>query len=174
MLFALLAAPALGWTTASTTITAPGWNIAGQDGSALHTHGGSPAQLGSARFRVMWQGPASARLTVTRIEYLTGHDCEAAPATPHGEPTLGGLFVDGMKESARELTLESGKAVDVTVGFTPVEAYYSWCDRFAFRVTFIAGAVSLTATAETNVTREEPYAPERARSPDRAGSGHLR
>lgn len=49
------------------------------------------------------------------------------------------------------------------VSFASVNAYYTWCDRFAFRVRFKAGAEILTAVAELNVTREEPYRePERA------------
>ncbi len=154
MLPFLLLAYAFAWSTASSTTAGSGWEIAGQDGVAFHTHGGAPARLGQARFRVLWQGPGPGVLTVTGVEYLTGHGCDAAPSQVHSAPTFGGLFVEGMPQSARELTLEAGKPQVVTVGFPAVDAYYTWCDRFAFRVTFRAGEASLSAVAETNVTRE--------------------
>lgn len=132
-----------------------GWQIAGQDVVAFHTHGGPPARLGEARFRVLWQGPDPGALTVNRVEYLTGHDCQAPPTEVRSEPTFGGLYVEGMKQSARDLTVKGGTPLVVTVGFSEVDAYYTWCDRFAFRVTFRVGTATLSAIAETNVTREE-------------------
>lgn len=144
-------------TSASTTETVDAWTIAGLDSSARHAHGGPPAQLGHARFRVTYTGGAPAPLSVTRIELLTGRSCDAPPADVRSMPAFGGLFPeDGSRtESVDTLTVAPG-TVDVIVGFERVEAYLSWCDRFAFRVTFSAGGSELVAVAETVVTRVTP------------------
>lgn len=160
MLVALAWHVAHAWNTVSTTAAADGWVITGQDGTAMCTHGGEPAHLGEATFLVARQGdatpPSAGALTVTRIEYLTGDACEPPPSSVHSEPVFAGLFVRGMSESARSVTVAPGNPIRVEVGFPAVDAYYVHCDRFAFRVTFQAGPHTLTAVAETNVTRVEP------------------
>lgn len=155
LLTAVLTRSALAWPTASTTARSTTCSIAGQDGQAMHTHGGSEASVGTANFTITCT--ASTALTVEKIEFLTGASCDAPPARVSAEPKLGGIFIDGMKESALEVQIPPGAPVSVGVGFTPVGAYYTWCDRFAFRVRFRAGGEVVTATSELNVTREEPY-----------------
>jgi hypothetical protein len=149
---------AWAWESASTVATVGAVTVAGRDGHAMHTHGGPAARVGDAQFRVTVAGEAPVTLTVTRIEALTGHSCDAPPAEVTSYPTFGGLFPEdgSATESATSLVVRPG-TLDVTVGFTAVEAYYSWCDRFAFRVTFDVGGAPLVAVAETNVTRVEPY-----------------
>jgi hypothetical protein len=142
---------------ASTTASVGPLTVTGLDGHARHTHGGPPARLGHARFRVTRTGLGRGRLTVQRIEFLTGHSCEAPPAEVSGTPRFGGLLPEdgSLAESVLSLGVGPG-TVDVMVGFEAVEAYYSWCDRFAFRVTFDADGEPLTVVAETQVTRVEP------------------
>jgi hypothetical protein len=142
----------------ASAIAAPGtWVITGLESHAHHTHGGAPAQLGHARFRVQYDGEVPVVMTVRRIEYVTGRDCDAPPAEVSATPAFGGLFPeDGSRtESVRALPVSPG-TLEVTVGFEWVEAYYVHCDRFAFRVTFDVGGLPLVATAETQVIREEP------------------
>ena len=55
---------ALAWTSASTSVSATFWTVTGQDGYAVHTHGGAPARLSSADFMVTWGGAAPTTLTV--------------------------------------------------------------------------------------------------------------
>lgn len=151
-----LIAAASAWETASTTASNADWEIVGRDGLARHTHGGPAARLGHAEFRVTYRGRDAGELSVSRVEFLTGHDCVAPPATVQSEPAFGGLFTSGMSESASKLEVKPARPVDVSVSFPAVEAYYVHCDRFAFRVVFVAGGEALVVVAETNVTREEP------------------
>lgn len=143
--------------SASSTVTAGPWTIAGLDGQQMHTHGGRGADLGHARFRVVYAGEDPALLTVTQVEDLTGSACDQPPEHVRSTPQFGGLFVESgsMRESVRTLTVHPG-TLELTVGFEAVEAYMAWCDRYASRVTFDAGGVPLVVVAETWVTREEP------------------
>ncbi|MEL6346919.1 MAG: hypothetical protein AAFV53_27650 [Myxococcota bacterium] len=132
--------------------------VTGIDGHARHTHGGPPAAIGHARFQIQWRGEQPVRLTVTHVDFLIGHDCEHPPATVSSSPKVGGLILaEGMVESAKAVTLTPNSDNQLTVGFPAVSAYYTHCDRFAFRVTFQADDLALTALAETNVMRVEPY-----------------
>lgn len=151
------AVPEHATASASTTAVAGAWTVAGVDGSARHLHAGPPARLGGATFRVTFAGEGPAPLTVTGIEFLSGDSCDTPPAEVRSRPRFGGLFpLDGsLRESVPVLTVAPG-TVEVDVGFESVEAYYTWCDRFAFRVRFDAGGQPLAAVAETVVTRVEP------------------
>jgi hypothetical protein len=73
-------------------------------------------------------------------------------------PTSGGLLADDgvQKESAPEITVAAGAHVKVTVGFTSVEAYQVFDDRFAFRVGFAVDGEALEVVAETHVVRVTP------------------
>jgi hypothetical protein len=125
---------------------------------ARHLHGGPPANLGHARVRVTHTGAEPVPLALSRVEYLTGRSCEEPPSEVHAELRPSGLFAGelGMTESVEVLPLPPGAALELHVGFTRVEAYYNFCERFAFRLTFDAGGEALVVVAETDVTRVEP------------------
>ncbi len=150
----LLAPLALAWPTASTTSASTTCSITGVDGAAHHVHGGAEASVGHARFTAKCSAPTV--LTVEKVGFLTGHSCEVPPTKVSAEPKFGGILVDGMTESALLVTVPTPGPAQMTVSFTPVNAYYTWCDRFAFRVRFNAGEERLTVVSELNVMREEP------------------
>ena len=132
-------------------------HVVGIDDYAGHMHGGPAAWVGGATFEFTVAEGSEVEMTVTRIEFLTGRSCENPPSEVSSEPSFGGLWADqlGMTESALALTLPSG-LTEVSVGFAAVEAYYVYCDRFAFRVTFDVDGEELVAVSETLVTRREP------------------
>ncbi|MCA9568701.1 MAG: hypothetical protein KC656_12705 [Myxococcales bacterium] len=148
----LLLAAAVAMEPANTTASAGPLTVTGLSDHALHEHGGESARLASARFRVEVAQPV--RLEVAGVTYLRGHTCDAPPTNVASEPKVVGLVVKGA-EPARRLELAAGTH-ELEVAFAPVEAYYTYCDRFAFRVAFAAGEHAVTAVAETLVTRIEP------------------
>ncbi len=160
VLLALLPCLALAWTPANTTArSADGAvSVEGLTGSARHTHGGEAARLGYARFRVTSTAEEPRPLTVTKVVFLRGHDCERAPTEVVSTPAFGGIFPDdgSLDHSVRTWPVPPGTSTEIHVGFEAVQAYYTWCDRFVFRVHFDASGEALVASAETNVTRVEP------------------
>jgi len=163
MLFvALTLSAALAWTPANTSVNSTDGHlrISGQTGNARHTHGGKAAQLGEARFRVQHDRKAPITLSVNKIVFLRGHSCDKPPTDPVSEPAFGGILLEGAVESKQTVSIPPGKEVSLNIGFQPVEAYYTHCDRFAFAVTFQAGDEALDVLAETNVMRMEPYRPK--------------
>jgi hypothetical protein len=152
--FAMAAPP-----SANTVAQTDPYRIAGQTSHARHTHGGAAAKLGGATFEVEFSGTKSpTTLTATKVEYLTGHSCDTAPDAVHSTFVPAGLWVDGDEatDSAPVVAIAPGKST-VHVTFPPVEAYYIYCDFFAFRVTFVAGTdTTLVATAQTDVARITP------------------
>jgi hypothetical protein len=150
--------------SASTTASSADGEVAiqGLDGYARHTHGGAPARLGWARFRVENRGRKPRAIRAEAVDYLHGHSCEVAPAEVRASPKPTGLLAeDGVqKESAPSITLAPGAALEIIVGFAPaVDAYYVFCDRFAFRVRFGVDGAPLAVVAETHVARVEPPRP---------------
>ena len=73
-----------------------------------------------------------------------------------------GILLDNgkMRESAREVEIAPGARVSATVGFAAVPVYYTYYDRFAFRVIFQVGKARIGVVSEVNVTREEPLHPD--------------
>jgi hypothetical protein len=136
--------------------------IRGQIGHAIHTHGGPPAQLGHVRFVFENHGRQALRVAVSDIEFLRGdHDCEKPPQRVVAHPKSGGILLeDGkMRDSAPQVDLPAGATLSGTVGFVAVPAYYTYCDRFAFRVFFRVGPGGKTRVgviSEVEVSREEP------------------
>lgn len=159
-LIPLFSTTASAWEPANTAANtrAGTMTITGQTGNAIHEHGGDAARLSLARFEVKNASDAPVSIGVTHIVFLTGHGCDAPPARHASEPVFAGLFVnDGtMAASAPRVTVAQAKTALVDVGFPGVEAYYTYCDRFAFEVTFDVGGEPVTAIAETNVTRIDP------------------
>lgn len=146
----VLSSYALAWTSASTTVAVAGCTIAGVDGMAMHTHGGDAAQLASARFTVTCA--AATTIRVEDVAFLRGNSCDVVPEDVASHPRVAGLATGGSS-----VEVPAGATQTLSVQFAPVEAYYTYCSRFAFRVSFGVGTVKATATAETNVSREEPY-----------------
>ena len=146
---------ALAWESASTTAVGKSLTIQGEDGSALHTHGGDPARLANALFKVTIGERGPVKITVTEVAYVTSHNCDVAPAKIRSKPMFGGIWVAGAKpeKSSREITLQPKSEQVVSVEFTAVEAYYTHCDRFAFRVSFAVDDEPLVVVAETNISR---------------------
>ena len=96
---------------------------------------------------------------MTEVAYMTVHSCDVPPTEVRSKPVFEEIRVTGIPKpkDARELTLQPKSEQDLIVVFTPVEAYYSYCDRFSFRVTFAVNGESLAVVAESTVSREEPY-----------------
>lgn len=156
--------PGYGWVDATTSTALPGGQlvIRGVSGHAIHTHGGAPAQIGHVRFVFENHGKEAQRVTVTAVEFLRGdHDCDHPPQKVVSHPKLGGILLhDGkMTQSAPHAAIAPGATVEATVGFAAVPAYYTYCDRFAFRVFFQVGKTKIGVVSEVNVTREEPLHP---------------
>ena len=154
-----------GWVDATNSATLPGgeFTIRGLSGHAFHTHGGASAQVGHVRVVFENRGRTAQRVTVSDIEFLRGsHDCEHAPQKVASHPRPGGILLDDgkMKESARQVEIAPGATVTATVGFAAVPVYYTYCDRFAFRVFFQVGKARIGVVSEVNVTREEPLHPD--------------
>ena len=130
---------------------------------AYHTHGGPGAQLGDARFVVHSEDAHRHMLTVSGVDFLGGRSCTEPPTTVKAHPTFAGLFAEdrGQRESTKTLAIPPKSELSISVGFGPsVEAYYVYCDRFAFRVRFELDGDTLEVVSETTVTREEPLRPD--------------
>jgi len=159
MLVWMLAAAMASPPSANTMATDGPYRVAGQSGHARHTHGGKAAKLSSATFKVEFEGmKLPTTLTANQVEFLTGHDCDAIPTTVRSTFAPTGLRVEELDatESSPEVSLVPGTST-VRVSFAPVDATYTHCDFFAFRVTFVAGGdTTLVATAETRVMRVTP------------------
>lgn len=134
--------------------------IAGQDRHARHTHGGEPAHIGNVTFVLTNDGDRVRRITAQRADFLRDHGCEAPPSTVASHPKLTGLAFEDDEDyrgetSTLDIPAKSSRAV--RVNFAPVEAYYTWCDRFAIRVRFsVDGKETLAPVAELVVMRVEP------------------
>jgi len=161
MLTAALEKSSRGWTDATTSATAvrSKLEIRGVSGTARHTHGGAPAQLGHARFVFANHDEKSHRVSVVDIEFLQGiRSCDHSPNKVVSHPKSGGiLLADGtQQESAARVEVKAGATVEATVGFASVPAYYVYCDRFAFRVHFQVDGEKIAVIDEINITRMEP------------------
>jgi len=134
--------------------------IAGQDRRARHTHGGDPAHIGNVTFVVTNDSDRARRITGKRADFLRDHGCDAPASTVVSHPKLAGLvFEEDDDPRVETLTLEipPGTSRAIRVGFTAVDAYYAWCDRFAIRVHFsVDGREMLAPVAELAVIRMEP------------------
>lgn len=154
----------LGFSTSANTAASLGeLRISGQDDFAMHVHGGAAAQLGQASFSLKNGGPA-AELSVSKVEFLTGSDCKAAPETVQSEPGVVGLSLGEGQSPSKRLEIPKGKH-DLKVHFAHVPAYYTHCDRFAFRVRFESAGESVVVVSETSVGREEPWKGDLEASP---------
>lgn len=158
---ALLEKPGSGWNDATTQATAPRsqFVIHGVSGTARHTHGGAPAQIGNARFLFANWGDKPRRVSVVAIEFLRGNkDCDHPPTKVESHPKSGGILLedDNHRASALQVVVAAGATVNASVGFTSVPAYYVYCDRFAFRFHFQVDDEKVTVIDEVNVTRMEP------------------
>jgi len=147
--------------SASSTAITPDGSIVmrGVDGAARHMHGGPPAELSWFKVQVENRGTRERTLSVGRIDFLGGRSCDAAPSDVRTELRVAGIMPDdgSLTESVLKLRVAPGANLGVSVSFRPsVTAYYTFCDRFAFRAQFLADDTSLTVVSETRVTRVEP------------------
>ena len=104
-----------------------------------HTHGGEPAHIGYASYRVTSRSGTALPVRVTRAEWLdTGNerDVTAEPLTIS--------------------TLAPNATTELEVGFASQSAYATWSERFATRITFDVGGRTLVATVEHHVFRRDP------------------
>ncbi len=120
--------------------------IAGLSSYAMHDHGGAAAKLRAARFQVTNRTKVDATLRVKRVEYMVGHSCTEMPTHVSKEP----------KATNDPIVIHSAESREVEISFEPVEAYYSYCQRFFFRVTFQVGREERQVLAETQVSRVSP------------------
>jgi hypothetical protein len=112
--------------------------IVGLSGHRIHSHGGEPAHISSARFRA-WNDSAA----------------------PMSLALAGGAFVHNARERPLvNATLDSASLPpgesEVEVRFERHEAYQSWNDHFSVLARLRAGGVALTPSAEWLVTRVTP------------------
>ena len=165
---------ALASTSASSVATVGPLTITGVDGTSRHSHGAA-ARLGSARFSLLLTGEQPVSLTVSRVEYLTGHDCDGPPTTVRSTPAFSGLISTdpSMKESVKVLEIAPGDS-GVWVGFEPVEAAYSHCDRFAFRVVFEGSWSSQSSPRDPETSHAQtPGSDHPAKNPSRSTSPYM-
>jgi hypothetical protein len=154
-----------GWTDATTRATAlkGKFEIRGVTGHARHTHGGDAAHLGHARFVFINHDDKPHRVSVVDVEFLRGiKSCDIPPSQVASHPKSGGILLqDGnQRESAPQVEVKAGATVEAMVGFTSVEAYYVYCDRFAFRVHFRVDGERIAVIDEINVARVSPLRPQ--------------
>jgi hypothetical protein len=147
--------PADAATEAAPGATAGPVEIYPQRSVAIHSHGGEAAHLRSARFVVHNPNATAATLSVLRVDYLTGSSCETPPTRVRSSPKADGISLRSALP-AKRVSIAAGATAPITVEFSPVDAYYVYCNRFAFRVTFDAGGTRLQSTAETEVHRVDP------------------
>lgn len=141
-------------TTEDGTLT-----IRGLDGSARHQHGGPGAPLGHFRIEVVNRSQRPRTLGIRSIEFLRGHRCDQVPNEIQAHPKPAGLLPEdgSQRESSKTLSVKPGATLGITVGFHPrVEAYYTYCDRFAFRAHVTVDETTLEVVSETRVTRFDP------------------
>lgn len=122
-------------------------------GWAAHGHGGPPAKIDRANFTIENHLDAPTRIEVSRVEFVTGHDCKDFPDEVRSTPAAKGI---ALGDAAPQLAIElaAGAEVDAEVQIVPVEATYSHCDRYALRVYFLVDGTPRISVAETQVERE--------------------
>lgn len=113
--------------------------IVGETEHRRHTHGGEPARLGWARFRVWNDSGAPLPLAVLDGVFL--YDAREVPL-----PSV----------SSQTTSLPPGES-ELEVGFTTQEAYQSWNNHFAARFRLRVGREVLTPQAEFAVMRVERW-----------------
>lgn len=153
---------ATGWISASTrAVTRDGeLSISGNDGHAIHTHGGDAAPLGRATFTVKNDSARVRTVTAKQVEFLTGHDCKQPPTKVRSRPKLERVVPESDHDErppSLSFAVPAKSEVKLRVSFESVQAYTTHCDRFAFRVSFdVDGKETVAAVAEIKVEREEP------------------
>ncbi len=126
-----------------------------QKSHAIHEHGGDPAHLYAARFVAHNAGTRRASVSVVRVVFLAGNSCAAFPSQVRSSPKVDGISIGSGGAIAARVTVPPGDT-PLTVEFAPVDAYYTHCNRFAFRVTFDVDGAQVQSTAETEVSRVDP------------------
>ena len=133
--------------------------VGGVDGRISHTHGGESAHVGCAQLSIRNGSATALRVTARRVEWLTSSSCEV-PSAVRAQPALAGLTLDRGESQAPAVTIAPSALAAVNVWFAPQPAYYSYCDRFAARVTLDVAGETIVAIAEWEVVRREPLRPD--------------
>lgn len=135
----------------------PGFFWLPRASSAIHTHGGEAAHLSQARFVAKNNTHKRVSFRVTSVEFLTSHRCDVAPSEPRRPVTPLRLSPASAPQDALFAGVEPLAQVEFTVVFAPaVDAYYTHCNRFAFRIRGSANGTPLEVLSETHVQREDP------------------
>lgn len=134
-------------------------HVRGEQGYAMHTHGGDPAWIGGARFTVHNLGDAPVAIEVTGVRWLESNDC-GLPREPRATPEPAGLAIDdGLIDGAMRVEIPARTTQAVALGHQAQSAYMAWCDRFATAATFEIRGQRIEVIAEHEVTRMEPLEP---------------
>ena len=141
--------------------------ITGRESHAMHTHGCDPAHVSDARFAVQNDDDVEHVIRVESVDYLVDHGVQ--PCTGVASTFFKQLPPSGIRFDDADAGFDMKTFVvvpphaerGVVIGFSVADAYYTYCDTFAFRAVFrvegIAGA--LIAVAPLSVMREEPWRP---------------
>ncbi len=127
---------------------------------ATHTHGGEEARIGHFRLIVKNTAARQRKLTLTRLEYRTGHSCSEPPTKVSARPKPQALIRDD-DEDPRPLstsaTIPAKSEVKLKADFDSVGAYYTHCDQFGlFAVFSVDDKETLQLKVEIHVEREDP------------------
>jgi hypothetical protein len=128
---------------------------AGVDGRTSHTHGGDSAHVDETSIYVRNDTTTPLRVRARRLEWMTSGSCEV-PTEVRARPHVTGISLEDSYTPVPEVAIAPGTAVTIRVSFDPQPAYYTYCDRFAARVTLDVGGESLAPIVETQVSRREP------------------
>jgi hypothetical protein len=125
--------------------------------SAIHTHGGDAAHLSQARFVAKNSTSRRVSFRVNSAEFLTSNKCDVAPYEPRRAITPVRLVRAGTTQDPLFVSVAPMAEVEFTVVFAPaVDAYYTHCNRFAFRIRGSSNGTPMEITSETHVQREDP------------------
>jgi hypothetical protein len=138
----------------------PGIDIIESSNSAIHDHGGKPADISHVRINVRVYGGRHI-IRVTSLALLDGR-CGTTtwstrtPLTPQGHKltTWSGAVVFASRTDEIAVPLQPDR-YSIAINFPAVPVYQA-CDRFAFAVTLSVDDTPVDLELPLDVTREEP------------------
>jgi hypothetical protein len=128
--------------------------IVGLESRRSHTHGGKPAMVGSARFRVYNHSKSPQPVRAVSGQWLRSGQCEP-PAGKGKKLNIKSLTTAGPTGDKRRAMVPPGES-ELEVWFSPHRAYQGWCDRFAAEVHFDVAGRRVSARAEWLISRRNP------------------
>lgn len=114
--------------------------VRGVPRTTSHTHGGDPAHIGWATYRITHRGTRALPIRLVRVEWID---------TDRVEDVSPGA-------SLSVVSLPPGASTEVEVSFTAQPAYATYHGHFETRAVFEIGDETLDATVEHHVIRREP------------------